>query len=289
MTWSAVFVNTLVLRTDLSGDPTFTGLLARVRDMGLAALDHQDVPFEKLVDELAPARSPGPPSAVPGDAHRCRTPSGLVPDLPGVRVEAHDGGVAGGQVRPGGQRSARSFDEAGEPAGIRGALVAAADLFDEQTAVVIAERFVRVLEVLADDPGTRLSGVDVMGADERRRVVQEWNDTAAVVPAETVAGLFAARVAAVPDAAAVVFGDAVVSYRELDGRAGRLAGFLAAAGVGPESVVGLCLPRGVQMLTAVLAVWKAGAAYLPVDPELPAERAGFMLADSRAVLVHRDR
>ena len=121
--------------------------------------------------------------------------------------------------------------------------------------------------------------------DERRQLLDEWNDTAVPQPAAMAPGLFAARVAAVPDAAAVVFGDAVVSYRELDGRAGRLAGFLAAAGAGPESVVGLCLPRGVQMLTAVLAVWKAGAAYLPVDPELPAERAGFMLADSRAVLV----
>ncbi|MEU2340155.1 AMP-binding protein, partial [Streptomyces sp. NPDC013172] len=131
-----------------------------------------------------------------------------------------------------------------------------------------------------------LSGVGVLSTAGLKRVLVRWNDTDAVVPQETLPGLFAAQVTRTPDAPAVIFEGESVSYAELDTRAGRLARYLSGLGVGPESVVGLCLPRSVDMIVAMLAVLKAGAAYLPVDPEYPAERIGFMLTDARvAVLV----
>ena len=277
------FVNTLVLRTDLSGDPTLHEVLTQVRTSTLAGLDHQDVPFEKLVEELAPVRSLArhplfQVMLVLQNAERA------VADLAGLRAEGLPVSIRDARFDLE-VSIAETSGPGGEPAGLRGVVVATADLFDEPTAAAIAERFVRVLEVLAGVPATRLSDVDVLSVAERRQVVQEWNDTTAPVPPVTVAGLFAEQVERVPDAVAVVSGDAWLSYRELDVRAGRLAGWLRAAGVGRESVVGLCLPRGAEWVRAVLGVWKAGAAYLPLDPGLPAERAGFMLADSGAVLV----
>ncbi|WP_241844728.1 non-ribosomal peptide synthetase, partial [Kitasatospora sp. CB01950] len=138
---------------------------------------------------------------------------------------------------------------------------------------------------LEEGGGGWLSGVDVLGAAERERVLVGWNGVvSAEVGERSVPELFAAQVVRTPDAAAVICGDARVSFAELDARASRLAGFLRAQGVGAESLVGLCLPRGVDLVASVLAVWKAGAAYVPLDPEYPAERLAFMLADSRAVL-----
>ncbi|MFB7620967.1 amino acid adenylation domain-containing protein, partial [Kitasatospora sp. NPDC056181] len=141
-----------------------------------------------------------------------------------------------------------------------------------------------VVSALEEAPDTRLSAVGVLGARERALVVEEWNATAVELPGGLVPALFEAQVARVPGAVAVSCDGVEVSFAELDARANRLARYLVAQGVGAESLVGLCLPRGVEMVVAVLAVWKAGAGYLPVDPEYPAERVAFMLRDSRAVL-----
>jgi amino acid adenylation domain-containing protein len=168
---------------------------------------------------------------------------------------------------------------------VRGQLTAAADLFDEGTARGFAARLVRVLAAAAAAPAARLHEVEVLAVAEREQILDRWNRTAAPVPDGTAAGLVAARAARCPDAVAVACGDARVSYAGLVARAGRLAGVLRAAGAGPETVVGLCLPRGADMVTAMLAAWQAGAAYLPLDPGYPAERIAFMLADSRAAVV----
>ncbi|MFG2379263.1 amino acid adenylation domain-containing protein, partial [Streptomyces sp. NPDC048504] len=276
------FVNTLVVRTDLSGDPAFTEVLRRVREAGLGAFEHQDVPFERLVEELAPQRS------------RARHPlfqvvltmndiaDGLM-ELPGLRAEMMS------TARPAAKfdldvMAGEAFDETGAPAGIRGSLTAAVDLFDEGAAQRIADRFVRALEELVTAPATRLSQVGVLAPAERAQVLTGWNDTAAEPAGELVPELFAAQAARTADATAVVSSGGSVSFAELDGRANRLAHYLRAQGVGAESVVGLCLPRGVETVTGMLAVWKAGAAYLPIDPGQPAERIAFVLGDSRAVL-----
>ncbi|GAA3773547.1 hypothetical protein GCM10022403_005840 [Streptomyces coacervatus] len=275
------FVNTLVVRTDLSGDPTLGQVLERVRETSLAAFAHQDVPFERLVEELAPARSLArhPLFQV---VLTFQNTGGI--DLPSVQIK----GMAAGSPLAKFDLDlliGEVFDSEGRPAGLLGSLTGAADVFDAESVERIAERWTRVLEALADDLATRVSTVPVLEPSERRRVLSEWNDTGVDVAPVSVAGLFEAQVARTPDAAAVVCEGNKLTYAELDARANQLAHALIGRGVGAESVVGLCLPRGVDMIVAILGVWKAGAAYVPVDPEYPAERIAFMLADSRAAVL----
>ncbi|MFJ3928584.1 amino acid adenylation domain-containing protein, partial [Streptomyces sp. NPDC090022] len=285
------FINTLVVRADLSGDPSFREVLGRVRERTLSALAHQDVPFEKLVEELAPARS------------RARHPLFQVqldlqnnaPDR--VTGESRPAGADTVAVTSAGTGAAKfdlevrlteAFDASGAPVGLRGVVIGAADLFEAESVERIAGRLVRVLELVAADPGLRLSGVDVLGDVERRRVLVEWNDSAVEFGDSLVPELFAGQVARTPDAVAVVADGVEVSFAELEERANRLAHYLLGQGVGAESVVGVCLPRGVDAVVAVLAVWKAGAAFLPIDPEYPVDRISWMLADSGAVLTLTD-
>ncbi|MFQ6148539.1 amino acid adenylation domain-containing protein, partial [Streptomyces seoulensis] len=282
------FVNTLVLRTDLSGDPSFGQVLERVRETSLAAFGHQDVPFERLVEELAPARSLARHPLFQVVLTKLNASSGWESDaatltLPGIRSTPLFLGKPSAKFDLD-VMVEEEFDAQGEPAGVRGAVTVAADLFDAAAAGRLAERFLRVSSELTEDPSTRVSAADVLGAEERERVVVEWNATEVPVAASTVLGLFEERVVRSPGAVAVVDGDGRVSFGELDARANRLAHYLRAQGVGAESVVGLCLPRGVEMVVGMLAVWKAGAGYVPVDAGLPAERVALVLRDSGAVL-----
>ncbi|MDN3359018.1 non-ribosomal peptide synthase/polyketide synthase [Actinomadura sp. DC4] len=282
------FVNTLVIRSDLSGDPSFAELLGRVREKGLRAYAHQDVPFERLVEELAPVRSLGrqplfqviltmqDTAAMAGAGARAGGLAGLrAKALPLRRVGAKfDLSVLVGE----------RFDDDGAPRGINGLVTGSVDLFEAATVERLADALVRVLSLLVEDPSVRLSAVDVLDPAERHRVLVEWNDTATEAPPALLPESFAARAARTPDAVAAVAGDVQVSYAELDTRANRLAHFLRAQGVGAESVVGICLPRGLEMVTAIVGVWKAGAAYVPIDPGQPAERVAFVQSDSGAVL-----
>ncbi|MFC7479113.1 amino acid adenylation domain-containing protein [Luedemannella flava] len=275
------FVNTLVIRTDLSGDPQFRDVLARVREAGLGALAHQDVPFERLVEELAVTRSLG------------RNPL-FQAMLTMQNIERADPGLLGVQVTHGDDVPAQAarydlhltigetFDDQGRPAGLRAFMTLAADLFDDTTAARVAAWYGRVLEIVTAAADVRLAAVDLLDADERGQVLRDWNDTAPARHEPAVLRLFEQQVAATPAATAVVAGEDSVTYRQLDAAANRLARHLYASGVGAESVVALCLPHGLPMLTAILGVWKAGAAYLPVDERLPAERIAFMLTDSAA-------
>ncbi|MGW7367524.1 non-ribosomal peptide synthetase [Streptomyces sp. NPDC054841] len=280
------FMNTLVLRTDVSGDPTFRELLGRARETALAAFENQDVPFERLVEVLDPQRSMGRNPlfqvmlALQNNAQATLS-------LPGIRPDAEPVGIDTAKFDLSLTVSEHRSDD-DSPAGIIGVLEYSADVFDETTAQSLAARLVRVLEQAAQDPDLPLGRLEVLSEPERHQVLVEWNDTDRPVPAETLTQTFQERAARTPDALAVLAGDTELSYAELNARANRLARYLVALGAGPERLVALSLPRSAEMLVALLAVLKSGAAYLPVDPAHPADRIRFVLDDADPVLLLTD-
>ncbi|MFI6023942.1 amino acid adenylation domain-containing protein, partial [Streptomyces sp. NPDC051287] len=277
------FLNTLVLRTDLSGDPTFREVVERVRETDLAAYAHQDVPFERLVEILNPARSMArhPLFQVMLSFHNNAQPD---LDLPGVQVvpEPLTNTAAKFDLSV---SLAEIYDEGGLSGGLMGQLEYRTDLFTAETVQGIADRLVRVLETVVAEPDRAIRKVDVLGDEERERILRTWNDTEREIPVGTVLDLFRARAVRTPDALAVLSGDVELTYAQLDARASHLARKLIALGVDRERLVGLCLPRGADMVVSLLAVWRAGGAYVPLDPEYPPDRLGYMVADSDAVVV----
>ncbi|MEV4583388.1 amino acid adenylation domain-containing protein, partial [Nonomuraea jabiensis] len=278
------FVNTLVLRTDLSGDPTFREVLARVRETSLDAYAHQDVPFERLVEELAPSRSLSrhPLFQV---ALTLQNTIDAELDLPGMRPS----GLTPGEVAAKFDLDltmTEIFDQDGTPVALHGTVVAAADLFDRKSVERLAERWVRVLAAVVADPQTRLSSVGILGDDERDRVLAEWSEPETRARSlRPVTELFEAHAARAPEAVAVVCGAEKVSFGDLDARANRLARLLTDRGVGPEVVVGVLLERGVELAVAFLAVLKAGGVYLPLNTGYPPVRLAHMLRDSGAAVL----
>ncbi|MFI5800315.1 amino acid adenylation domain-containing protein [Streptomyces sp. NPDC051677] len=277
------FVNTLVLRTDVSGDPSFAELLRRVRTADLAAYSHQDVPFERLVEVLNPVRSL---------AHH---PLFQVM-LTFANTAGGDFGMAGLDVvreHVGADTAkldlsfflAEEHAEDGRPDGLRGAIQYATDLFEADTVRAIADRLVRLLTAAAADPALPVGDLPILPGGERHSVLAGWNDPGHDVPRTTVPELFAAQAARTPEAVAVVCGDDRLTYAELARRVERLARVLVARGARPETFVAIALPKSVDMVVAVLAVFRAGAAYLPLDPEHPADRLAFVLDDVDPVLV----
>ncbi|EST31002.1 non-ribosomal peptide synthetase, partial [Streptomyces roseochromogenus] len=277
------FVNTLVLRTDTSGDPDFATLLDRVRETDLAAYAHQDVPFERLVEVLNPERSLArqPMFQV---LLALQNMERSVIGLPGVRAEvvAPGAGVAKFDLSFA-LRELRDGDR--EPNGITGVVEYSTDLFEAATVESVVARLVRLLDAVATAPGTPLSGLELVGPAERHQLLDGYNDSRRdLEPMDTVT-LFTRAAGQDPDAVALVHEDRVVRYGELAERADRLAHWLRAAGVGAESVVAVRMKRSPELVTAVLGIWKAGAAYLPVDPDYPAERIAYMLDDARPACV----
>ena len=274
------FVNTLVLRTDTSGAPSFRELVGRVRASNLAAYSHQELPFERLVEVLNPARSLSrhPLFQV---MLVLQNNAELRPELLGLEAGFEAVSTASAKFDLSlSLAERRGFD--GTPAGIEGALEYASDLFDRSSVEAIAGRLVRLLEGAVADPDRAIGRLDILSPAERHTILREWNDTARAVPGMTLPELFAAQVARTPAADAVVFEDERLSYGELDARSSQLAHHLRGLGVGPEVVVGLCIERSLAMLVGLLGILKAGGAYLPLDPDYPPERLAFMLADAGA-------
>ncbi|MFJ8743802.1 amino acid adenylation domain-containing protein [Embleya sp. NPDC127516] len=277
------FVNTLVLRTDTSGDPSFTEVLTRVRDTNLAAYAHQDLPFERLVEELSPARSLAHHPLFQVMLVLQNTPAGTF-ELPGLRVSGRP--TPTGTARMDLTLSlAEQHTPDGAPNGIVGTVEYATDCFDRAAVEALTDRWTRLLASVADDPDRPIGHVEIMSAQERRRVLQEFDRTAPATPGRSMPALFAAQVEQTPDALALIAGDGEPTYRELNARANRLAHALIARGIGPEDIVALVLPPSVDLVVAILGTLKAGAAYLPVDPASPAARIRSMLDDARPALV----
>ncbi|OIK05271.1 non-ribosomal peptide synthetase [Streptomyces monashensis] len=272
------FVNTQVLRADLSGNPSFTELLAQVRDKALTAYEYQDVPFDLLVEAINPERSASyqPLFQVMFAWQSYRKPDLRIPGLD-VRFEQAIPSTAMVDLF-----FSLTVDESGA---LRGDLQYATQLFDRDSAEVIAARLVRVLEQLAADPGLRVGDVDVLGAEERSHLLTEVNAAGGAIPEATLVELFERQTARRPDAVAVSCDGATLTYGELNARANRLARHLVARGVGPESLVAVCLERSAELVVALLGVLKAGGAYLPIDPDSPADRIAYMVQDARPVLL----
>ncbi|PSK32383.1 non-ribosomal peptide synthetase [Nocardia seriolae] len=276
-----MFVNTVVLRTQLDPDAVFAAALDTVRQSDLAVYEHMELPFERLVDALSPERSTAhhPLFQVLLAFQNLRTPRTTLPGLAISPVEA---------PAPGSKFDlewvlAEEFGAEGEPAGITGKLVYATDLFDRSTVATLADRFVRVLTAATADPAARVSDIDLLDAAERRVLVPARGPSGSGTTG-TLVRILTATAAAHPDRPAIVAAGRTIGYRDLDLASDALAARLATAGATVETVVALALPRGAELLTAVWAVAKTGAAFLPVDPRNPLDRIDHMLSDSGAVL-----
>ncbi|GCD93030.1 non-ribosomal peptide synthetase [Embleya hyalina] len=277
------FVNTLVLRTDTGGDPSFAELLTRVRDTNLAAYAHQDLPFERLVEELSPTRSLAHHPLFQVMLALQNTPDATI-ELPGLRVSGRPTPTGTARVDLTLELTERHTPD-GAPNGIVGTVEYATDVFDGATVETLTERWTRLLGSVAADPDRPIGRAEIMSAHERRRVLPEFDRDAPATPWRSMPALFAARAEETPDAVALIAGESRSTYRELNARANRLAHALIARGVGAEDVVALVLPRSVDLVVAILGTLKAGAACLPVDPDHPTAGVRSMLDDARPALV----
>ncbi|RSS84912.1 AMP-binding protein, partial [Streptomyces sp. WAC05950] len=247
---------------------------------------HQDVPFERLVEELNPARTLARHPLFQVMIAFDNTAGGG-PEFPGTRTAYEPIGLPTTAFDLTLNLSERHHPD-GAPAGIEGGLEFATDLFDRATAERLADALLSLLDQVAADPDRPVAELDVLG-EAGRTALAGWHDTARPGAADVLLPeAFADQAAATPDATALVFGQTRLTYAELDARANHLAHGLTAAGAGPEDVVALALPRSAESLVAVLAVLKAGAAFLPLDAEYPPERTAHMLADARPAAVLTD-
>jgi amino acid adenylation domain-containing protein len=271
------FINTLALRADLAGDPGFDALLARVREAALGAFTHQELPFEKLVEELQPARDAGRAPLFQAMFVYQNAPEAAL-RFPGLRLEPlpADGGAA---------KLDLTLSLAAVGDALRGAVEHDSDLWDAATIIRLQEHFRILLAGALERPEARLSELPLLTPAERAQLVDAGGVDLAAAPAELVTDRFAAWVQRAPLGDALVYEGRVVTYGELARAASALAARLAALGIGPESRVGICVEPSPEMIVALLAVLVAGGAYVPLDPSLPAERAAALLADSGAKLL----
>jgi natural product biosynthesis luciferase-like monooxygenase protein/amino acid adenylation domain-containing protein len=277
------FVNTLVLRNDLDGDPTFRELLRRAKEVCMAAYAHQELPFEKLVEELRPPRD------------RSRHPLFQVM-FSFQNTPRQDLSMPGLQstyllVDPGSAKFDLLLElREDRPDEIFGWLEYNTDLFDVTTVQRLRGHFYTLLGEVAANPDRRLSKLPLLMAEEQRQLLVEFRGPEEAYPRDAcLHALFEAQVARTPDAEAVWFGGTALSYAQLDARANQLAHHLRSLGVGPETCVGVCLERSLELVVALLGVLKAGAAYVPLDPSYPRERLAWMLEDTSAPVLLTQR
>jgi amino acid adenylation domain-containing protein len=275
------FANTLALRVSLAGNPTFTELVKRVKEVALEAYAHQELPFEKLVEDLQPKRemSHSPLFQVMMVLQNAPRTELQLPGLTLSSLEVNN-------------RTSK-FDltlllEEQDDC-VRGLFEYNADLFDEATVQRMAGHFQTLLDGIVADANRSISELPLLTQPELEQLIQ-WNETQASYPNQSSHQIFEEQVARTPEAIALVFADEQLSYRELNRRANQLAHYLQRLGVGPEKLVGICMERSVEMIVSLLAVLKAGGAYVPLDPEYPRERLSFMLADAAVrVLLTQER
>ncbi|HET9226556.1 MAG TPA: condensation domain-containing protein, partial [Thermoanaerobaculia bacterium] len=264
-----LFVNTLVVRGDLSGDPDFIQLLDRVRDTTLSAHAHQDLPFERLVEELAPERDLSRPALVQVLFSLQNAPSGLL-ELPGLALTVST--VPTGTAK---------FDLGcmliETERGIEGTLEYSRELFEAETMERLAGHFERLLRGAAEAPRRRLSELPLLSEAEREQLLAHWNDGGTLPPSDVaIHELFEMQAVRTPGATALVHGSTRWTYEELDRRADSIAHRLAGLGVGPEVRVGVCLDRAPLLVASLLGILKAGGVYVPLDPRYPRERLSFL-------------
>ncbi|HVF90512.1 MAG TPA: amino acid adenylation domain-containing protein, partial [Blastocatellia bacterium] len=276
------FVNTLVMRTELSGKPSFRDVVSRVRDAALAAHAHQDLPLEKLVEELQPGRSLNRQPLFQVVFSLQNAP------MPDVRLS----GLSLKMLET--QRSTSKFDlllfvrESDE--GLACSMEYDTDLFDSETIRRMLSHFRVLLERVMEDPDRRIAEVPLLTEGERKEILFDWNATSSPYPAHAcIHELFQAQASLTPDSIALAWADQSLSYRDLNSRANQLAGFLLSLGLGPDSLTAVCLRRSPDLIVALLAILKAGGAYLPLDPDYPLDRLDFMMEDSsiKLLLTHQ--
>jgi len=274
------FINTLVLRTDLSGNPTFRELLRRVREMALEAYTHQDIPFEQVVEIVQPVRDPG------------RTPlfqvmfalQNTAPLSPAVQLTD----LAVQSVSTGSETT--KFDLTlmleEHQQSIQGSLKYRCDLFSSATIASMVEHYYTLLEQVVADPEQCLSDLSLLTSPEQQRILVDWNATEATYPHDScLHELFEVQAERTPEAVALICNEQQLTYGELNTRANQLANGLLCSGVGPETLVGLCMERSIEMVVGILGILKAGGVYLPFDPTTPRERLALLLAETQAPIL----
>ncbi len=270
------FINTVLMRTDLSGDPTVKELITRVRDVSLGAFEHRDMPYDRLVEALQPARNLSYDPICQVYFVLQNTPSAPLA-LSGLELSV-------APVYTGTAKSDLTVWAIEQPDGtLEVTAEYALDLFKGETIQRFLSHFQTILGGIVANQDQRLSQLPLLAPLEKQQMLVEWNATQADYPRDaTLPELFAAQVAKTPDAVALVFDEQEMTYAELDARAETLAVRLRGHGVGPDVLVGVCVDRSLEMMIGLLAIHKAGGAYVPLDPTYPKERIAFMLQDSRA-------
>jgi non-ribosomal peptide synthetase component F len=272
------FVNMLVFRGDVRGNPTFSELLRRVRETALNAYAHQDLPFEKLVEELQTERDMSRSPLFQVTFTWQNAPSETL-ELEGLSLSGVES--AGDTVK---FEVSLVLEERG--GAIVGSMLYNRDLYEAETIRRLLASYERVLQTVVTDAEQRVLEIDLLSEAERRQIVEEWNETRREYrSAVTLPRLFKAQAARSGEAVALVFEGEQLSYAELDRRSNQLAHHLISLGVSPDSLVAVCLDRSLELFIALLAILKAGAAYLPLDPSYPLARLSFMLADSGSPLL----